>query len=47
MTPGLAACPLCGAEEAAAAQPEEPDDYQAKVRALREELQRLRRDGAA
>ena len=48
MPPGPAPCPLCGAESS----PEQPKaakdaaDYQADVRRLREQLKKLREDGA-
>ncbi|MGI8775557.1 MAG: hypothetical protein ACR2KQ_11230 [Actinomycetota bacterium] len=43
-----ASCPLCGAElkkreKAAVEEVADPDDYQSNVRALRDELERLRR----
>lgn len=49
LEPGLTACPLCGAEAAvpAGALITEEGDYQAKVRKLRDELRKLREDGAA
>jgi predicted amidophosphoribosyltransferase len=47
-----ASCPLCGEElrerEVAPFEPpEDPEDYRSNVRALREELQRLRGGGQA
>ena len=48
MPPGPALCPLCGAQ-ASAEQPEavkDAADYQARVRLLREQLKKLREDGA-
>ena len=47
MPPGPALCPLCGAE-ARAEQPKAKDaaDYQARVRLLRDQLKKLREDGA-
>lgn len=49
LEPGLTSCPLCGAAQAAAAGAliTEEGDYQAKVRKLRDELRKLRADGAA
>ena len=50
---GPAPCPLCGAEHpggkgstAAKAKAADPDDYQASVRDLREQLRKLRDEGA-
>ena len=49
---GPAPCPLCGCEQAgdknrtAPAKKADPDDYQANVRDLREELRKLRDEGA-
>jgi len=49
---GPAPCPLCGAEQDAAktwdvpAKNADPDDYQANVRDLREQLKKLRDEGA-
>ena len=51
---GPAPCPLCGADQPAekkkawAAPPKEadPDDYQANVRELREQLRKIRDEGA-
>ena len=45
---GPSPCPLCGAE-ASAEQPKavkDADDYQARVRLLRDQLKKLREDGA-
>ena len=49
LEPGLTSCPLCGAEQAAppGSLITEQGDYQKKVRKLRDELRRLRADGAA
>ena len=48
LPPGPALCPLCGAE-ASAEQPKavkDAADYQARVRLLRDQLKKLREDGA-
>ena len=52
VTAGLASCPLCGAEEGARKSQADPaevvdiDTYQQDVRELREQLRRLREEGA-
>ena len=49
---GPAPCPLCGADQdadkywSAPAKKADPDDYQASVRDLREQLKKLRDEGA-
>jgi hypothetical protein len=48
LPPGPAPCPLCGAE-ISAEQPtvaKDAADYQARVRLLRDQLKKLREDGA-
>lgn len=47
--PGPAACPLCGTDlgAPAASRGAEPAEYHEAVRDLRDELRRLREDGAA
>ncbi|MBK5228659.1 MAG: hypothetical protein JJE05_09140 [Actinobacteria bacterium] len=49
LEPGLTSCPLCGAEQRTppGSLITEQGTYQAKVRKLRDELRRLRADGAA
>ena len=51
LRPGLAACPLCGAETKQPAAPVAKqsgtvDDYQSAIRSLKEKLRRLREDNA-
>ena len=49
---GPAPCPLCGAEQdekkswSVPVKPVDPDDYQARVRILREQLQKMREEDA-